>query len=74
MGYEYKESIKNAVSEMYSASFVDEENRKNELDEVYRKAEAFDRIVKIAETSDNHLDFSDDVDSVIKNYQGDEVK
>ena len=69
MAYKYKESIKYAVNKKYSASFVDEENRKNELDEVYRKAESFDRIVKIAETSDNHLDFSDDVDAVIKYWR-----
>lgn len=42
MSYKYKESIKDAVNEVYSASFADELNRKNELDEVYRKAAAFD--------------------------------
>ena len=56
MTYKYKESIKNAVNEMYSASFVDEENRKNELDYVYAqaskadeyeaKARAFDEIMR----------------------------
>lgn len=47
MGYEYKESIKDAVNEVYSASFADDMNRKNELDKVYRKAEAFDEIESI---------------------------
>ena len=57
MAYKYKESVKNAVNEMYSANFVDEENRKNELDRVYAqaakadeyeaKAKALERIVKI---------------------------
>lgn len=51
MTYKYKESIKNAVNEMYSASFVDEENRKNELDEVYRKAKSFDQLRVIIEMS-----------------------
>ena len=51
MEYKYKESIKNAVNEMYSASFVDEENRKNELDEVYRKAEAWNELKEIINTS-----------------------
>lgn len=47
MGYEYKESIKDAVNEVYSESFADDMNRKNELDKVYRKAEAFDEIESI---------------------------
>lgn len=51
MGYEYKESIKDAVNEVYSASFADELNRKNEIDEVYRKAKSFDQLRVIIEMS-----------------------
>ena len=54
---------------MYSASFVDEENRKNELDEVYRKAEAFDQIIEIFEGCDNYMDFGDEIDAVIRSYK-----
>ena len=59
MAYKYKESIKDAVNEVYSASFADELNRKNELEEVYRKAEAFDRLYAEFDKGDKDLSKAD---------------
>ena len=68
MRYEYKESIKNAVSEMYSASFVDEENRNNELDLVYAQAAKADEFEKSKYR--NHVnDYkSEAFDAILKSY------
>ena len=54
MAYKYKESVKNAVNEMYSANFVDEENRKNELDQVYAQAEKADEYEAKAKAWDKY--------------------
>ena len=54
MTYKYKESVKNAVNEMYSANFVDEENRKNELDQVYAQAEKADEYEAKAKAWDKY--------------------
>ena len=64
MSNEYK----NGIRQMVAYSHM---NRFGELDEVYRKAQAFDQIIEISEECDNYMDFGDEIDAVIRSYKED---
>lgn len=80
MAYEYEEDIKNTISTeaVFSHEKKKKQERVNELNEVYRKAKAFDEIRKIEIQSDitgYHDDtesYMHDVESVIEKYLEDE--
>ena len=58
----------NEIRQMVAYSHM---NRFGELDEVYRKAQAFDQIIEISEECDNYMDFGDEIDAVIRSYKED---
>ena len=58
----------NEIRQMVAYSHM---NRFGELDEVHRKAQAFDQIIEISEECDNYMDFGDEIDAVIRSYKED---
>lgn len=57
MAYEYEESNKQIIYTVDNESSMDKLNERiNELQEVYRKAKAFDQIVEIYSDNDHYSD------------------
>lgn len=73
MAYEYEEEVKSVISTetVFSHEETEKEARVKELQEVYRKAHAFDEILNITQLQ-HEEEYADDVISVIDKYKEDE--
>ena len=73
MAYEYEESNKQIVFTVDNESSMDELNERiKELQEVYRKAKAFDKILNLPDTYGYAEEYAEDVDIILSEYMEDE--
>ena len=73
MAYEYEAMISNSISKNKDYFFTTTaKDMKDELQEVYRKARAFDEILNLPDTYGYAEEYAEDVDIILSEYMEDE--
>jgi predicted transcriptional regulator len=74
MAYEYYEKLLSHTKECYSKGLITNKKLLKQLEEVYRKAKAFDKISNLIE--ENYVDYGEnnleDVEAIVNEYWEDE--
>lgn len=72
MAYEYEAMISNSISKNKDYFFTTTaKDMKDELQEVYRKAKAFDEILNLPDTYGYAEEYAEDVDIILSEYMED---